>query len=205
MCCGGGDAAWQHCVKYAEGEDAELVPLNTKEQFHATMPEGVLTGPFPGWRGYWKRTGAGWVFAVGALRAMHTEAVRLGVQFVTGYEKGRAERLLYSTAGDKIIGVQTADNVQHASDHTILAAGANIEALLDFKKQLRPTAWTLAHIPLSAEEAQLYRDLPVLYGIDRGFFIEPDLEKHEIKASLPTTDVGLILSTTPANKRTVGR
>lgn len=34
---------------------------------------------------------------------------------------------------------------------------------------------------MSEEEAALYLDLPVLYGVDRGFFIEPDAEKHEMK------------------------
>ena len=104
MCCGG-DNAWQHCVEYAQGEHAELVPLKTKEDFHASMPKGVLTGPFPGWRGFWKRAGAGWVFAVGALRAMHAEAINLGVQFITGHKNGRAEILLYSASGDTILGV----------------------------------------------------------------------------------------------------
>ncbi|KAF3005040.1 hypothetical protein E8E13_009211 [Curvularia kusanoi] len=175
------DDAYQRCVEYAEGEDAALVPLNTKEDFQKTMPDGVLQGSFPGWRGFWKQGGAGWVFASGALRAMHAEAVKLGVQFVTGDSQGRVERLLYNDESKVVLGALTADGISHLAKHTILSAGANSDQLFDFEGQLRPTAWTLAHIPLSQEEAALYKNLPVLYGVDRGFFIEPDAEKHEMK------------------------
>ena len=175
------DDAYQRCVEYAEGEVAELVGLNTKEDFRKTMPEGVLQGDFPGWRGFWKQNGAGWVFASGALKAMHAEAVELGVQFVTGSPEGRVEELLYSGDSKVVLGARTVDGISHTAKQTVLSAGANSDRLLDFKGQLRPTAWTLAHITLSKEEAALYKDLPVLYGVDRGFFIEPDMEKHEMK------------------------
>jgi sarcosine oxidase/L-pipecolate oxidase len=176
-----GDGAYEQCLEYARGENAKLIPLQTPEDFRSTMPKEVLTGSFPGWRGFWKDGGAGWVFARGALRAMHAEAVRLGVDFVSGPAEGKVESLMYSVANDAVLGAQTADRKMHLADRTILAAGANSDLLLDFKKQLRPTAWTLAHLPLSATEAREFRDLPVLYGVDKGFFIEPDQEKHEIK------------------------
>ncbi|CAE7210206.1 hypothetical protein CFE70_009275 [Pyrenophora teres f. teres 0-1] len=173
------DEAYARCVDYAKGENVTPVALNTKQDFQKTMPEGVLQGELPGWRGFWKKQGAGWVFASGALRAMHQEAVKLGVHFVTGIE-GKTEELLY-TSNNTMRGAKTANGDEYMAEHVILSAGANSERLLDFKKQLRPTAWTLAHLPLSANEAARYRNLPVLYGVDRGFFIEPDVEKHEMK------------------------
>lgn len=176
-----GDEAYEHCIDYARSEQGNLVPLQSKQDFQKTMPKGVLQGDLPGWRGFWKDGGAGWVFASGALRAMHAEAVRLGVSFLTHESRGRVDELLYSPDKDSVLGVRTADGTLHTATHTILAAGANSDTLLDFKSQLRPTAWTLAHIPLSAEEAQTYRNLPVLYGVDRGFFIEPDATNYEMK------------------------
>jgi sarcosine oxidase/L-pipecolate oxidase len=175
-----GDNAYQRCIDYAENEKGKVVPLNSKEGFYSTMPEGVLTGDFPHWRGFWKDGGAGWVFASGALKAMHAEATRLGVEFVTGSPEGKVEALIYASDGS-VTGARTADGTKHIADQTILAAGANSDLLLDFKKQLRPTAWTLAHLRLTVEESEKYRNLPVLYGVDRGFFIEPDEGKHEIK------------------------
>jgi len=176
-----GDDAFEHCLDYARSEKTELIPLETKEDFYSTMPVDVLTGEFPGWRGFWKRGGAGWVFASGALKAIQSEAVRLGVKFITGSPEGKVESLLPSPYTDGVVGAITADGVKHRALKTILAAGASSDLLLDFKKQLRPTAWTLAHIPMSADEVERYKDLPVLYGVDRGFFIEPDFENHEIK------------------------
>ncbi|KAF1839800.1 fructosyl-amino acid oxidase [Decorospora gaudefroyi] len=176
-----GDEAYQRCVEYAQSEKNAPVPLNSKQDFQKTMPEGVLQGKFPGWRGFWKEESAGWVFASGALRAMYEEAVKLGVHFMAGSPEGSVEELLYTPNKDAVRGARTGDGVEHTAGQTILSAGANSDLLLDFKKQLRPTAWTLAHVPLSAEEAQHYRNLPVLYAVDRGFFIEPDIEKHEMK------------------------
>lgn len=176
-----GNDAYKQCIRYAKAEQAKLIPLDTKEGFHSTMPEGVLTGMFPEWRGFWKDGGAGWVFASGTLKAIHTEATKLGVEFVTGFPEGKVEALMYSPTRDTILGARTADGIEHTAKQVILAAGASSDLLLDFKKQLRPTAWTLAHLPLTETEVEHYRNLPVLYGVDRGFFIEPDLERHEIK------------------------
>jgi sarcosine oxidase/L-pipecolate oxidase len=176
-----GDEAYERCMEYAKGEKVFPTALKSKHDFQNTMSEGVLQGDFPGWRGFWKKEGAGWVFASGALRAMHQEAVRLGVKFVTGSVEGRVEELLYNSDKSAVLGVQMANGAEHTGQQIIVSAGANSDLLLDFKNQLRPTAWTLAHLPLSAEEAEHYRDLPVLYGVDRGFFIEPDVERHEMK------------------------
>jgi sarcosine oxidase/L-pipecolate oxidase len=175
------DSGYQSCLDYQESENAPLTPLNTASDFQKTMPDGVLTGSFPNWRGFWKKSGAGWVFASGAMRAMHAEATRLGVRFITGDPEGNVTSLLYDSDRTAVLGATTADSTSHFAAQTILAAGASSTRLLDFESQLRPTAWTLAHLPLSASEAQLYRNLPVLYGVDRGFFIEPDEEKHEMK------------------------
>lgn len=143
------------------------------------MPTGVLTGDFPGWKGWLSPQGAGWIHAQKAMVSAYTEAQRLGVKFITGSPAGQVVTLLYEK-GD-VSGAQTADGVIHRADHTILCAGAGSDRLLDFKKQLRPTAWTLSHIRLSAEEAKLYKNLPVLFNIAKGFFMEPDEDKHELK------------------------
>ena len=124
---------------------------------------------------------SGWVFARAALEAVHAEAERLGIKFVAGSLKEKVEALLYSDDGSTILGTRTADRVEHTVDRTILAAGANSGFLFDFERQLRPTAWTLAHIPLTPGEARVYKDLPVLFNVERGFFIELDASNHEMK------------------------
>lgn len=166
----------------SEGGPSEAsgwIPLNTKENFQATMPKGVLTGDFPGWRGWLMKKGSGWVHARKAMESAAKEAERLGVNFITGGEKGRVTGLICENGDVK--GAKTEDGAEHRADRTILCAGANAPAILDMKHQLRPTAWTLAHIKMTAEELKLYKDLPVLFNIERGFFMEPDEDNGELK------------------------
>lgn len=156
-----------------------FVGLVTAEDFRQTMPAGVLTGEFPGWKGWWKRDGAGWVHARKAMESAFREAQRLGVRMVTGSPHGAVVSLIFED-GD-VLGGLTKDGVKHYADRTILCAGANAPQLVDMKDQLRPTAWTLAHIKMTEEEAKLYKNLPVMFNVERGFFMEPDEDNHELK------------------------
>jgi sarcosine oxidase / L-pipecolate oxidase len=153
--------------------------LDNAEDFRKTMPDGVLTGEFPGWKGWHKKDGCGWVHARKALVAAAMEAQRLGVKLVTGSPHGAVVSLLYEDGDVK--GVKTADGNEHRADRTILCAGANAPQLLDMKDQLRPTAWTLAHIKMTPDELKLYKNLPVLFNVERGFFMEPDEDNGELK------------------------
>lgn len=161
-------------------EASGWVRLSSKADFQATMPEGVLTGEFPGWQGWWMKKGSGWVHARKAMESAAREAERLGVHFITGEQQGKVEGLLYDEDGS-VRGVKTADGVEHRAERTILCAGANADSILDMKQQLRPTAWTLAHIKMTPAELKLYKDLPVLFNIERGFFMEPDEDHGELK------------------------
>ena len=154
-------------------------PLETKEDFQATMPKGVLTGAFPGWQGWWKKDGAGWVHARKSMESAGKEAQRLGVGFILGEQCGKVDKLIYEA--NDVKGAVTADGKQHRADRVILAAGANANAIFDMKDQLRPTAWTLAHIKMTPEEVKLFKNLPVLFNIERGFFMEPDEDNNELK------------------------
>lgn len=114
------------------------VELNSAQDFRNTMPQGVLTGDFPSWKGWYKKDGCGWVHARKALEATALEAKRLGVNLKTGSPHGAVKSLLFED-GD-VRGAMTADGVEHRADRTILCAGANAPQLLDMKGQLRPTA-----------------------------------------------------------------
>lgn len=157
-----------------------FAPLSNAEAFRKTMPDGVLTGDFPNWQGWYKASGAGWVHARNAMVAAATEAKRLGARLICGSPQGQVTRLLFDDDGDAV-GAMTGDGETHLADRIILCAGANAPQILDMEDQLRPTAWTLAHIKMSTEEAKLYRDLPVLFNVERGFFMEPDEDNLELK------------------------
>lgn len=169
-------------LPYAKEHETEpdYAALDSPEEWQAVAPR-IFTGLFPSWRGVWRKKGAGWLFARGALEAVHREASRLGVTFITGSTSGNVTDLVFDDRAGKILGANTADGKQYISDLTMLSAGAGSDALLDFKGQLRPTAWTLAHIPLSIDELEQYKNLPVPYNVERGFFIEPNVTTREIK------------------------
>jgi len=171
-----GRAALNEGDGYSEAEGWR--PLKTKSDFQKTMPDGVLTGDFPGWEGWAKKDGCGWVEARHALSRTIAEAENHGVTFASG-ERGQVLSLIYEDSDVK--GAVVAQGPPHRTDRTILCAGANAARIFDMQDQLRPTAWTLAHIKMNPEEAQLYNNLPVLFNIERGFFMEPDEEKHELK------------------------
>ena len=165
-------------VKVRPGEDTNLVEVRSPEEFKKLAPPGVLQGDFPGWRGYFARSGAGWAQAREALVAAAQEAQRLGVTFVTGGPQGKVITLIFEN--NDVQGAVTADGKIWRADQMILCAGANANQFLDFKQQLRPTAWTLVHITLAPEERELYKNIPVIFNIERGFFFEPNSD-GEIK------------------------
>ncbi|OCL15285.1 fructosyl amine:oxygen oxidoreductase [Glonium stellatum] len=119
-----GSEAYNQVLKYVSGRESQFMTLRNAADFRATMPKGILTGDFPQWRGFWQKDGAGWVFARGALEAIHAEAERLGVEFVAGSLQGKVEALLYSDDGFTILGARTTDGAQHIADQTILAAAS---------------------------------------------------------------------------------
>lgn len=165
-------------VRVRPEDCSSLAKISTPEEFQKLAPPGVLQGEFPGWKGYFAKTGAGWAQARDALVAAAREAQRLGAKFVTGNPQGKVITLIFEN--NDVRGAVTADGKIWHAEQTILCAGANAGQFLDFKQQLRPTAWTLVHIKLTPEERALYKDMPVIFNIEKGFFFEPD-SSGEIK------------------------
>ncbi|TQB73262.1 hypothetical protein MPDQ_006007 [Monascus purpureus] len=161
--------------------ESDFVKLETAEDFRKTMPPGVLTGDFPGWKGWLMKKNAGWIHARKAMFSAFHEAKRLGVTFITGSPQGKVVSLVYGQ--DDVTGARTEDGKVHSADRVIVSAGAGTDRILDMENQLRPTAWTLCHIKMTEEEikSQRYRNLPVLFNIAKGFFMEPDEDKGELK------------------------
>ncbi|KAK6083693.1 L-saccharopine oxidase 3 [Seiridium cupressi] len=183
-----GDEAYGKVRESCQSQPDLYEPLKNAAAFKATSPNGVLTGDFEGWRGFIRRDTAGWVEARDTILDVHTEAIQRGVRFICDPIKGKVSQLTHGESGD-VVGVLTADGRRHSAHTTVLAAGASSSLLLDFEKQLRPTAWTLAHIALTEDEVSsgAYNELPVLYGVDKGFFISPP--KSEIAAGTPEVKI----------------
>lgn len=72
------------------------------------------------------------------------------------------------------VGVETADGSRYFADKVVLAAGAWTPTLVDLEDQCCSKAWVYGHIQLTPEEAKLYKECPVVYNGDYGFFFEPN-------------------------------
>ncbi|KAM3064687.1 hypothetical protein ACMFMF_011823 [Clarireedia jacksonii] len=87
---------------------------------------------------------------------------------------GSFKHPLFNDDGITCIGVETVDGTKYYADKVVLAAGAWSPALVDLEDQCCSKAWVYAHIQLTPEEATEYKDVPVVYNGDIGFFFEPN-------------------------------
>lgn len=99
---------------------------------------------------------------------------------------GSFKRPLLSADGRTCIGVETVDGTKYHADKVVLAAGAWTSVLVDLDDQcvskvsrrvtprLTLQAWVYAHMQLSPEEAKEFKNAPVVYNGDVGFFFEPN-------------------------------
>ena len=130
------------------------------------------SGPLTGFSGYYNRL-AGYAHSADALKGIWEVCAGMGVRFVLGEEKGRAERLVYEEG--KCVGVRTADGETHKAELVICALGAHGASLLPgLGKFVVARCWSVAHVQLSEDEADFLRGIPTTNVRDLGFFFEPD-------------------------------
>lgn len=128
---------------------------------------------FKDWYGYLQKYECCWLFARLAMELVGHECMKNGVKYV----KDEAQELMINSLND-CIGAPTASGRSIGTLTTILCAGANSFRLLNFKNQLLAKCWTLGHIKLTDEEAEEYRNMPVVLNLDSGFVFEPDCNKE---------------------------
>lgn len=149
--------------------------LDSPDQFRKHLP--VLEGELPNWRGYVLDKDNGWLHARNALISAYEEAKKLGVKFVFGED---GEVVGFDSDGELITGIKSKSGKVFKSEKYVLTAGANAVSVLNFNQQLEGKCFTLAHIKVSDEEASKFKDLPVIFNYEKGFFFEAD-ENNEIK------------------------
>ncbi|KAF2635369.1 putative sarcosine oxidase [Massarina eburnea CBS 473.64] len=131
-----------------------------------------------GWKAIFSHDG-GWLAAAKAINAIGIALRDAGVNFGFG-GPGTFKKPLFAKDSATCTGVETIDGTKYYADKVILAAGAWSPALVDLEDQCCSKAWVYAHIQLSPEEAKPYKNAPVVYNGDVGFFFEPN-EKNVIK------------------------
>ncbi|KAJ6078985.1 hypothetical protein N7467_008738 [Penicillium canescens] len=124
-----------------------------------------------GWNGLFCSDG-GWLAAAKAINAIGQFLKDQGVKFGFG-GAGTFKRPLF-TDGMTCIGVETVDGTKYYADKVVLAAGAWSSTLVDLEDQCVSKAWVYAHIQLTPQEAAEYKNAPVVYDGEYGFFFEPN-------------------------------
>ncbi|OTB02563.1 hypothetical protein M426DRAFT_322501 [Hypoxylon sp. CI-4A] len=154
-------AGLEESTEWLDDEDAILakIPLLQRDQIK-------------GWKAVFSKDG-GWLAAGKAINAIGEELRKQGVKFGFGGAGSFKQPLL---ADDQVtcIGVETVDGTKYYADKVVLAAGAWSPALVDLEDQCCSKAWVYAMIQLSPREAAEYKDAPVVYNGDYGFFFEPN-------------------------------
>ncbi|CUM64552.1 uncharacterized protein PRCAT00002159001 [Priceomyces carsonii] len=123
-----------------------------------------------------------------ALRETFNLAKAEGVNFIFG-EDGKATGIL-----DNMVTV--ASGKEYFSDIILVAAGAASGFLVPLDRQVKPFAAFVTHIKLTPEEYEKYKDIPIFFSAEIGYFFPPDEESHEIKLALTTCD-GYALESDP--------
>ncbi|OTB18560.1 hypothetical protein K445DRAFT_314440 [Daldinia sp. EC12] len=147
--------------EWLDSEDAILskMPLLQRDQIK-------------GWKAIFSEDG-GWLAAGKAINAIGQELRKRGVKFGSG-DAGSFKRPLFAEDEKTCIGVETLDGTKYYAHKVVLAAGAWSPALIDLEDQCCSKAWVYAMIQLSPEEAAEYKNSPVVYNGDIGFFFEPN-------------------------------
>jgi sarcosine oxidase/L-pipecolate oxidase len=162
-------SAYQALLDADAGLDATNEWLDSEDEILARMPL-LSRNQIKGWKAIFSKDG-GWLAAAKAINAIGDYLRDQGVKFGF-YGAGTFRQPLL--AEGICIGVETVDGTRYYADKVILAAGAWSPALVDLHDQCVSKAWVYAHIQLTQQEAARYRNVPVVYNGDVGFFFEPN-------------------------------
>ncbi|KAI1377078.1 fructosyl amino acid oxidase [Hypoxylon crocopeplum] len=176
------DAGLDKSNEWLDSEDAILakMPLLQRDQIKVDfLPVSNLSARprytdrmSQGWKAIFSKDG-GWLAAGKAINAIGEELRSQGVKFGFG-GAGSFQRPLFENDGTTCIGVETVDGTKYYADKVVLAAGAWSPTLVDLDNQCCSKAWVYAMIQLSRQEAAEYKNSPVVYNGDFGFFFEPN-------------------------------
>ncbi|OJJ72576.1 hypothetical protein ASPBRDRAFT_124168 [Aspergillus brasiliensis CBS 101740] len=141
-----------------------------------------LTGPLPGWNGYFNQL-AGYAHSANALRAVYEAAAARGVKFFLGEDIGKVTELIYSPTNKKqVTGVRTGNGKIYPCKLAVVAIGAAAATLVpEAGGQVVAKSWSLGHVKLTDDEASMLRGIPVTYARDLGFYFEPDPKTNLLK------------------------
>ncbi|OKL57399.1 hypothetical protein UA08_07325 [Talaromyces atroroseus] len=163
--------ARQSLIKAKSEMENTNIWLDNEAEIVAKMP-AFAQEQVKGWKGVHSLDG-GWLAAAKAINGIGEFLRDQRVNFRFG-RAGTFARPLLSEDGRTCVGVQTVDGTDYYADKVVLATGAWSPTLVDLEGQCVSKAWVFAHIQLTPEEAAEYKNSPVIYDGEYGFFFEPN-------------------------------
>nr|AXS76841.1 fructosyl peptide oxidase [synthetic construct] len=153
------------------GLEKTNVWLESEDEILAKAPN-FTREQVKGWKGLFCTDG-GWLAAAKAINAIGIFLQDKGVKFGFG-GAGTFQQPLFAADGKTCIGLETTDGTKYFADKVVLAAGAWSPTLVDLEDQCVSKAWVFAHIQLTPKEADAYKNVPVVWDGEYGFFFEPN-------------------------------
>lgn len=165
-----------------------LVPFPDPKSIRSAFPSGVRVGSFEGDRlasqrltGYLNRD-CGWADAGQGVEILLSRVKELGVvvqpgKFVAGINQ----------AGGKATGVTCTDGTIYEADLVVIATGSWTPSAfpgLDLEGKCLATGQGIAMIQLTKEEADQYRDCPVVLNWTSGFYVFPPTAQDVVKLAI---------------------
>jgi len=124
---------------------------------------------------------AGYGHASNSIVKVYEEAKKLGVRFIFG-PSGNAKKIVDNDS------IQVETGEIYTADKILISAGAATGFLVDLKDQVRALGLFITHIKLTFEEYEKYKDIPIFFSAEYGYFFPPDAENHFMKIALTYSD-----------------
>ncbi|KAI0090734.1 FAD dependent oxidoreductase [Irpex rosettiformis] len=175
---GYGDGAYQNDVALG----VRLKDLKTPEEIKSIFPPGVKTASFEGASGYINYDG-GWAFASQGVAVLLERVKKLGAVVYPG--KGASDLIKAEDGTTK--GVKTTDGSSYDADLVVIASGSWTPSTfpkLNLYDKCLATGQVLATIQLTPEEAERYRNTPVILSFESGFYSFPPNADNIVKFAI---------------------
>lgn len=116
-----------------------------------------------------------------AMVAVYNEAKKLGVKFMFG-DDGFAKSAETINGKSYIV---TKSGLKLTADKIIVSSGANTASIVNLQNQQSATGLFVTFIKLSDSEYEKFKNCPVLFDAEMGYFFPPDPQTKLLKIALP--------------------
>lgn len=115
-----------------------------------------------------------------SLKAVYNEVKKRGVEFIfgdSGYVTGISSHQVKVKSGDV-----------YKAKKIIVTAGAGTGLIVPLDNQTKVFGSFVTHVKLTNDEYNRYKDMPIFFSAEYGYFFPPDRDNHMIKIGVTTCD-----------------